>query len=248
MTSSKLTGLLLLLSVILIALFLGCSDKTFTSTSTRISDTASPTVYIPLQEGLRVGYIILEPETEYYDIEVTQPTTIAGNPGYTIRKTDRNTGEIQIFFRYKKDNSIFESGSTSSPGERILESPFVVGNTWDRFDITSGVDEPIDYGEGEEDNEVGKDGDDLPWDLPKTRPDGAYGTMTIVGVETVVALNNNSYGNCLKVAWQTGESTYNYYWYAPGIGLVKFEQNINTLEASTNHTVGVMTDYQVVEY
>jgi hypothetical protein len=248
MTSSKLTGLLLLILVILIAVFLGCSDKTFTSTTTSVSQSASPTAYIPLEQGLRVGYIILEPETEYFDLEVTQPANIAGNPGFTIRKTNRNSGEIEFFYRYEKNNAIFESGSTDTPGERILESPFVVGNSWDRFETTPGTDDPIDFGNDEEEDEINKEGNDIPWDLPKTRPDGSYSTMSIVGVETVVAFNNVSYGHCLKVAWQTGESSYNYYWYAPGIGLVKFEQNFNSLEASSNHTVGVMTDYQIVEY
>jgi len=92
------------------------------------------------------------------------------------------------------------------------------------------------------------DDDGLPIDLPKTNPGDAYTTMSIVGYDNVETLNGGSYGNCLKVAWQTGESTYNYYWYAAGIGLVKFMQNCNTLVASDNRTVGLMTDYQMVEY
>ena len=222
-----------------------CSDKTFTSTSTVISDNAKPTTFLPLEPGLRVSYIVSEPESQYYDLEVTNPANIAGNPGYAIRKTDRNTGETEIFYRYTKDNAIFESGSTSYPGVRILESPFVIGNSWDRFDNVTDAGTIItgDIIIGDLD-----DDDILPGNTLKTIPGDGYSTMSIVGIESVEALNGISYGSCIKVAWQTDEYIYNYYWYAAGIGLVKYEQNCNLLAASDNRTVGVMTDYQVVQY
>ena len=247
MTSSKVIWLIVLIPIFMGLLIPGCSDKTFTSTTTTLSQDADPTAFIPLEQGLRVSYVVLEPESQSFDIEVTDPVNIAGNPGFTIRKTDRNTGAIQTFYRYKKDNAIFESGSTSSPGERILESPFVIGNDWDRFDLTTETNTIVDDIVTEE-FQVNGGNDVNPGDTYKTKPGNGYTTMSIVGVETVESLSGISYGNCLKVAWQTGESTYNYYWYAAGIGLVKFEQNYNTLAASNNYTVGVITGYQTVKY
>ena len=249
MTSSKLIILLLLVPVFLGLALTACSDKTFTSESFSVSENALPVAYLPLEQGLRVGYAVLEPETRYFDIEITNPATIAGNPGFTIRKTDRSTGEIETFYRYTKDNAIFESGSTQYQGVRILESPFVVGNSWDRYD--SGTDIVIDVVDDivndilETNN---GDGDINPGDLPKTYPGEGYTTMSIVGFDDIHSLNGNTYGHCLKVAWQTGEYTWNYYWYAAGIGLVKFEQNYSSLGASENTVVGVMTDYQIVKY
>ncbi len=247
MRSSRIIWLIVLIPIFLGLLIPGCSDKTFTSTTTAIPQDANPTVFIPLEQGLRVSYVVLEPESQHFDIEVTDPVNIAGNPGFTIRKTDRNTDEIQLSYRYQKDNAIFESGSTSSPGERILESPFLVGNSWDRFDLTTTTNTIIDDFVDEE-FEV-NDGDEVdPGDSHKIKPGDDYTTMSIVGVESVESLSGNSFGNCLKVEWQTGESTYNYFWYAAGIGLVKFEQNYNSLAASSDHTIGVITDYQTVKY
>lgn len=250
MTLIRMIWLALLIPVFLGVVISGCSEKTFTSSTAAFSQNSDPTAFIPLEQGLRVSYVILEPETQYFDIEVTDPVNIVGNPGFTIRKTDRNTGEIEVFYRYCKDNAIFETGSISFPGERILESPFVVGNSWDRFDTSSTTNIITDdiFDNGFEDYEVNNDDEGYPGDSHKSKPGDGYTTMTIVGVETVESMNGNSFGNCLKVAWQTGESTYNYFWYAAGIGLIKFEQNYNTLAASSNHTIGVMTDYQTVEY
>ncbi len=226
-----------------IAAMLGCSDRTYTSTSTAVSQDASPTAYIPTEEGWRVSYVLFDAETQNFDLEVTDPVIVAGNPGFTIRRTDRTTDRTITFYRYIKDNAVFESESLSDPGVRILESPFVIGNSWNRYD-TSTTAVVIDPGDGEEYD----DGDDGQGGSFKTKPDGAYSTMSIIAVESVEALNGITYGGCLKVAWQTGESIINYYWYAPGIGLVKFEQNVNLLTASTDHPTGLMSDYQLVEY
>lgn len=234
--------ILLMTPVVVVALMQGCSDKTFTTTSVAIPENASATVYIPLDQGWRINYVLLEPETEYFEVEITDPVYVAGYPGFTVRRTNRQTGEIQTWYLYEKGTAIFESSSLQDPGARILESPFVIGNTWDRYDTSTTISTSLS-GNGEDSNDSG-----IVPDGHKTKPDGAYSTMSIVNIESVTAMNGMSYGNCLKVAWQTGESTYSYFWYAPGVGLVKFEQNINTISLIDNRTIGVMTDYQHVEY
>jgi hypothetical protein len=239
----KLIWLVLLIPVFLGIAIPGCSDKTFTSDTTAVTQNADPTAFLPLEQGLRVSYAILEPETKYFDLEVTDPVYVAGNPGYTIRKTDRTSGLTEVSYRYMKDNAIFESGSTQYPGVRILESPFTIGHTWDRFDTSSTTTVTGDI--VVDNNEVT---DDNPFNWYKTIPGDGYNTMTIVGTENVQALNGTVYGGCLKIVWQTDANTYNYYWYSAGIGLIKFEQNYNYLSASTMHLLGVMTDYQKVKY
>jgi hypothetical protein len=250
MKPAKIILLLLLIPIFLGLLIPGCSDKSFTTTGSEVYQNASPTAYLPLEKGLRVSYVILEPETRYYDIEVTNEVNIAGNSGYAIRQTDRNSGRINTFYRYEKDNAIFESGSTGYLGERILESPFVAGNTWDRLDRNTSDDNDGNINDGIILDGYDFGGGDYGWpgNTWKVKPGEDYTTMRIVGFETVEALNGVSYGHCLKVGWQTAESTWSYYWYAAGIGLVKFEQNYSSVASSNNRTVGVMTDYQTVEY
>jgi hypothetical protein len=226
-----------LISVIALAMP-GCSDKTFTSTTTITNPEAPAQTYLPLQDGWRVSYILLQPESGQFDIEVADPVIVAGNPGFTVRKTDPTTGQGDIFYRYAKGNAIFESNSVNDPGLRILESPFVIGNSWNRNDTSTGDPTIIDIGV-----DTGNGGGVI----YKPETDN-YSTMSIVSIEDVLALNNITYGHCIKVAWQTGPSTYNYYWYAPGIGLIKFKQGVNIFNAGADYTLGVMTDYQSVVY
>jgi hypothetical protein len=246
MTSRKPFWFLLLIPVILFVVVQGCSEKTFTSSTSSVSPSANPTVYIPLEQGWRISYVVLEPEDKHFDVEVVDPVNVARNPGYTIRRTDRNTGEIGISYMYSKGNAIFESKSTTEPGVRILEAPFVIGNSWDRYD-TSSTSSTILDGDSEDFN-LGKDGFSIFGDLHKVKPGMDYSTMSIVGFDDVQAMNGNTYGHCIKVEWRTSGTHVNYYWYAAGIGLVKYEHNSNGLSAGENYTLGVMTDFQKVEY
>jgi len=249
MKTGRIFGLLGLITLFLGIVMPGCSDQTFVSSTTVVPGDADPDIYIPLEQGFRISYVLLEPETEYFDVEITDPATVAGNPGFTVRNTDRNGGQTETYYLYMKDNAIFKSGSTTYPGEKILESPFVAGKTWNRFDTTASGTGITSDTEDDWLNDVGDDQDDGdPGNTLKNRPDENYGQMTITGFETVEAVNGNKYGNCLKVAWQVDESTYNYFWYAPGIGLIKFEECKSLSAAADGQVLGVMTDFQKVEY
>ena len=244
MVARKLIGTAFLVVAGIIAVLAGCSDKTFMSSWTAVLSDANPMVYMLLDQGWRISYVSLEPETRYFDVEVTDPATVAGNQARTIRNTDRTTGEVFTFYRYCKGNAVFESQSIDAPGVRILESPFIVGHSWNRYD-TSTTSNTYDNGNG---NDNGADGKKGFGDNFKTKPAEPYSVMSIVGIENVETLNGHSYANCLKVAWESGPSTYNYFWYAAGIGLVKFEQGVNAANPGTAQTSGIMSDYQHVEY
>lgn len=246
MTGKKAAWTCCVVATLILAVIIGCSDKTFTSSTNSVSQTASPTVYIPLEVGWRINYALLEPQSQFYDVEIANEAVIAGNTGYVVRTTNRSTDKIVYSYIYAKDEAIFESYSLSNPGERILESPFVIGNSWSRLDHMTSGDDP-DYGTG------GEDDFEIPIDIfgdtYKVIPDEGFTIMAIVGREDVAAMDGHVYGNCIKVAWQTGEESYVYYWYAAGIGLVKYETvNMTTLAASQSNSLSVMTDYQKVVY
>ncbi len=250
MTSKQTIRLLLTISAVCLIAFVGCSEKSFITKTNQVAPTADPVAFIPLNQGLRIEYVDLEPETDHYDIEIVNPVIIAGHSGFTFRRTDRQTNEINTWYQYSNGVAIFQTSSLNDPGMRILESPFVAGNSWNIYD-TSSTTTGSGGGNNNDpaDDEVGK-GDD--WttfgDTWKILPDGEFNTMTIVGFESVEAMNGTSYGNCLKVQWQTDSLSSNFYWYASGIGLIKFESRSESSYQSGNNTVTVMTDFQTVQY
>ncbi|MCP4567672.1 MAG: hypothetical protein GY841_08840 [FCB group bacterium] len=249
MTLKKSLYLLFFLSMIIVIVSAGCSDGTFTSSTTEISEQASPLAYIPLEQGLRIDYALMEDEgISYYESEITNPVTIVNSEGFEIRRIDRSKNETSVMYRYVKGNAIFESSSTNDPGYKILEGPFVVGHTWNRYEETTSTETTI-IANGDN----GNDGFDIKGVTItgrnyKVLPDGEYGNMTIVGYEDVRAMNGTNYGQCLKVSWNTDPLHTNYYWYSSGIGLVKFEQRINTINSTEESVSIIMTDYQIVEY
>lgn len=252
MTSKQSIRLLLAISVICLIAFAGCSENSFSTQSTYTSPDASPVTYIPMEQGLRINYVDLEPELNYYDIEITNPVIIAGNAGFTFRRTDRETNETVSWYEYNKGNAIFHSKTTLDPGYKILQAPFVAGTTWDIYDTSTSSSGDGAGGNGNGENEVGKGNDaggltifGQTW---KIIPGGDFTTMTIVGFETVEAMNGNRYGNCLKVQWQTDSLSSNYYWYAAGIGMIKFERTSESVYQSGNNILSVMSDFQSIEY
>lgn len=233
--------------VILSIWLIGCSDNSFVSSSSSISENAPATIYVPLEQGWRINYTTVEPSSEYYSVEITDPVSIDGNPGYTIRQVNNITNEISYSYMYSDGDAIYESYSTNQPGEKILEAPFVIGHSWDRFGEStySDIDDP--NSNGYDDN-----GNDYPpvdsGSYLKTLPGSEYTVMSIVNKETVETLDGTSYSNCLKIEWQTGINTYSYFWYAAGIGLVKYQSTSDDLSSSTNGVLSIITDYQKVEY
>lgn len=242
MTYRSLTGVLFVLCTGLLLVLSGCSDNTFSSTTTQISEDAPASAYIPLEQGQRISYVQMEPEAANYTVEITDPVTISSKAGFTVRKTNSTTGEISYQYRYAADNAIFETSSLSNPGVRILEGPFVVGHAWDRYNTT------ISSGDTDVDTDTTDTGGDPP-DIQNTSvPGDEYQTMRIVAKESIVALDGYTYANCLKVSWRVGEYAYHYYWYAAGIGLVKFESVSNSLAAGDSDILSVMSDYTHIEY
>ncbi|MEZ5360640.1 MAG: hypothetical protein R3F48_17640 [Candidatus Zixiibacteriota bacterium] len=232
------SGAVLLAIIGLLGLF-GCSDNTFSSSTTQVSEDAPASAYVPLNQGWRISYVQMEPEVAYYNIEVTDPVNISGHAGYVIRRTNTSTNQVTYNYRYAADNAVFESYSTADPGVRILDGPFAVGHSWNRYNTTVGG------GTNDGDTDTTTSGDD-----PQlgSIPGDDYQTMSIVAIESVAAMDGHTYGNCIKVAWQIGEYAYNYYWYAAGIGLVKFESVTNALAADDSDVLTIMSDYADIQY
>ncbi|MDD4050760.1 MAG: hypothetical protein PHR28_02520 [candidate division Zixibacteria bacterium] len=221
----------------IMALVISCSDKTFTTTNiSDPSETATPS-YAPLEPGLRVSFSILGQNGRSFDMEIGDSIMVDGNHGFQVRQVDHETQATTITYRYMKGNALFESASVNDPGVRILEGPFVAGHSWNRNDTWSTNDSLI-LGEGDD---GGTGGGDI-------RKVLAPVYMNIVGFEDVQTLNGDLYSRTLKVAWPVDENHTNYYWYAQGIGMIKYEEGFMRAAPDAATTIALMTDFQRVKY
>jgi hypothetical protein len=117
-------------------------------------------------------------------------------------------------------------GSGTTP-EKLLESPLEVGNTWLRFDpsqnplngddiiaITTGGGN-IKPADGTQDS-LSSGGQ-----VTKTYPTIGSNYFEISAIEDIELNNGNGFKDCLKVENAISDAS-NYYWYARGVGLVRY--------------------------
>ena len=209
------------------ALIAGCSDKTF---STRLDPTTpdvSETSYAPLETGLRVSFAFVGQSYHTFDIEIGDPVTVYGHPGFEYVTIVHYTGATTTAYRYIRDSALFETTSVNEPGVRILQAPYLPGTTWDRKDV---------WGAGENartDRQA----------IPKP---SAGTTMSIVGFEDVRAFDGTIYSRALKVAWPVDDTHTNFYWYVLNIGMIKYELGYMASAPEAPTTIALMTDFQRV--
>jgi hypothetical protein len=221
----------------IMALVISCSDKTFTTvTNSNPPETTTPS-YAPLEPGLRVSFVVLGQNGQSFDIEIGDSIMVNGNPGFQVRQVDHQTQATVVTYRYMKGNALFESASINDPGVRVLEGPFVPGHSWDRNDTwtingggTLGGDDEGGIGGG------------------YIRKVLTPALMNIVGFEDIQALDGATYSRTLKVAWPVDADHTNYYWYALGIGMIKYEEGFMRAAPDAATTVALMTDFQKVKY
>jgi hypothetical protein len=238
MKAKKIASLVCLVGVLIMtALVAGCSDKTFSTTITTNPAETLPKAYAPLEPGLRVSFAIVGHSSQTFDIEIGDSVVVDGNPGFEYRQTDNHTGVTTTSYRYLRDNALFESTSVNDPGVRILEGPFIPGHTWDRNDTWSTNDGGAEGGNGGGGSGGGT-----------TLKIHAPSIMTIAGFEDIQALDGAIYSRTLKVAWPVDADHTNYYWYALGIGMIKYEEGFMAAAPDAATTIALMTDYQRIQY
>ncbi|MGH8015327.1 MAG: hypothetical protein ACREBV_03965 [Candidatus Zixiibacteriota bacterium] len=128
---------------------------------------------------------------------------------------------------YDKDTSYFvQNGSAlvfyetrnSSP-EVILDLPLAVGKSWSRFDV---IESQITDSTASDGGIVIKDSTDLGANLASTFPTEGKSLMIVDKIESVELKKGEYYSGVYRISNDAGNNTRNYYWYAPGIGLIKY--------------------------
>lgn len=229
MTTRKTALLLTILIMVFGATWIGCSDSEEfvtkydpTNTGDGGAISSEVTYYFPLYEGYKTVYRVIEGDTEYpesftvgrvvYKTTGTYLPWISYSPG---RGAD--TGYFQV-----NTSELFYFERIGVAAERILALPLTIGATWDRTtSLSTGGDDVIIIDEQDAGDPI-VDTVDYGGYIAKNFPSTGEGTMEVVATESVTLTTGESFSGSVKIVNRNTDGTYNQYWYAPGIGLVKY--------------------------
>ena len=225
--STKVAAIILIIS----AFAWGCSGH-FVTASDPVSFSNNDVVqYFPLDESYQSTFELTEvnqasefivfkigKKIPFLEDSAVQWISIVGN--------SVDTGFIVI-----SSNSLTIYESSNSGGEKILDIPLTVGKSWSRFSsISAGTEDDftIIITDNKLTNDSGVTGDSGV--ATKTFPTDGSAVMTVDKYESILLSNGDYYSNTVRISNDGSGSTRNYYWFAPGVGLVKYV--IGSLDAN----------------
>jgi len=240
---------LLTMAVILMAAitWVGCSDTPTSTETTKDISSQSLTSYFPLSGNSNLDFEVID----YVSNDTTRQRYAVGSANeFSSTQTVYGWISYDVEHPYFVDTGYFclDNGvlyyysNLYMRPEAILSTPFEVGKTWARYTTTKGlldsgtvIDLNYDYEVIKYDNGSGDDYNGLndynPYGIGENdnNGDGSYknfpssgsNSYEITAVETVTLKSGTSYNNCICVGSTNGDYHYNY-WYAPGVGLIKY--------------------------
>ncbi len=237
---------LLLAGLVLVAVA-GCSNNSvgsgdsFSSPS-RIED------YFPMSQGYSTQYDVSYPNgtTEIVTFEVGPPALVQGGTANKWFVYDQNGNRSTSYLAETGSDLFFYETQNSSP-ERILSLPLKRGATWNRFDtnndqittgqgditISTGLKGQLNGG-GQGQGQTNGNGGPI---AGKNFPTSGSNEVYVDGFETVMLSNGGVYSGALKLR-NGGNGGYNFYWFAPGVGLVKYVIGAPSPESTDGAVVG----------
>jgi len=245
----KIATVLLLL--IVSAIWFGCSKSPTAPDSKNIAS-AALFEYFPLNSGNVFDYQIINysrGDTSYQRYIVGGRINVGDSkivyswlgyvPGYALMA---DTGYICL-----DGNILSYHDNLYSYPEVILQTPFEVGKNWKRYSSSKTLMDStnilnLDYtNDNDNDNGIPGDGYD-PYGgngggSAKTYPTYGDNKFIITAIEDLNLGNYGNYKNCLKVVNSTTVSS-NQYWYAPGVGLVRYAIAVDSVSYPNGMIVG----------
>lgn len=199
------------------ALVIGCSD-TVSFVSERTDQQPQVTQYFPLEPGLTASYRIDNANglTEFVTYTIGAPVDYQANQAYRWIKHESN-GAIDTSFFFASSDGLYFLEGLSAQTEKMLGYPLTVGKSWSLYDDVSNPDDTVTIGAGGPDSTDGGN----TGASPSFFVEGGT-TLSVVAVEGIQLEHGSYYSGTVKVRNVGVDNTTNYYWYAPGIGLVKY--------------------------
>jgi hypothetical protein len=231
----------------------GCSDDTVRgSVEPSPYLTAPVTRYFPIADGYSTQLSV-----SYADGGSANHTYVIGAPqmynyytAYPLRVYS-NSSLISTNYVVVTDSALFIFENGGSAPAKVLDLPLYSGRSWDRSDETelTGLSEEPEDESGGDDPEGGQteDGGGSDNQLgPQLFPSSVgQQTMTVQGRETVYLPDGQAFSGTYRVRNENISGGKNYYWYAPGVGLVKYVINADPNDINQGAEVGVLTGFGI---
>lgn len=243
-----MTKKLMMLTCIFAALtlgWLGCDEENLGPTgSESVFDPSPSAQYFPLAPNYSITYQVVESNghAEIVTTEVGPRTPFLEYEGYPVTTWDGSHRQSSSWI-VATDSALYFFETSSSQPERILSLPLLPGRSWnrndltglDRFDDGSGTDTLTDIigdggggGLGESPTIIASTGDDA---------------MRVQTIEIVELETGDRFGGVIRVVNTDAVGRDNMYWFAPGIGMIKYALSVSDGDLATASVTAEMIQY-----
>lgn len=234
----KKTTMIFALMTLTIAVWVGCSDNTivrYVDNPGQSNSTEAVETYFPLNTGYITIYNVTYQSGGSEQVTFESGKTISVQGVQTREWIGRSFNTQDTGYFYASGTALYYYPSKSAQPEKILQLPLSNGTTWQTNDINSN-----DY----TDIITGHDGDstDSPGTNSKDFPIATAVNFTVNGVESIQLATGNSYSQAVKISTPNG-TRMNYYWYAPGVGLVRYVIGATDATYPDGDIVGEIVNY-----
>ena len=233
---------------ILCVSLVGCSDNSgTTSFGTTGGDV---TYYFPVTEGYTTVYEVnnADGSSQTVSFEIGRQVPFGLSTAYEWYVT--KGGNTETSYLLVDDSSVVFYENSRLPGETILSLPLSPGSSWDRFTQTrqDTTTTPTYYDNywknklGGDDGSTYGDGFDGGMYYQKTFPTEGSNQMTVDAVESVGLSTGAMYSGSIRLRNTGPDGKSNYYWFAPGIGLVKYVIGAGN-DYTSGESVGTLVNF-----
>ncbi len=239
-------GFGLALTVVALA-WVGCSNTDRLVSGPGSAQSSQIANYFPLDEGTTAIFSVTNSGiTEQKSFTVSGDVQI-GN-AHAVRWVISANGSPDTSYFVATDSALYFLETANAEAEKILSLPFEIGNSWPRYynyDVTGYSNGNLGTG-----TDIGTGGINPFGYKDTSATNGGYGaknypseggnTFSVVGTETISLGALGTFAGTLKIKNVGYGGSTNFYWYAPGVGLVKYQLETNADGSAVPQTEGVL--------
>ncbi len=225
--SSKIVAIILIIS----ACAWGCSGHFVTASDPASFSNNDVVEYFPLDESYQATFELTEVNRASEFIVFKVGKKIPFLEDSAVQWISKIGSSVDTGYVVVSSNSLTIYESSNSAGEKVLDIPLTVGKSWSRYSsISAGTEDDftIIITDNKLTNDTGSTDDSGV--ANKSFPTDGSSVMTVDKYESIQLSNGDYYSNTVRISNDGGGSTKNYYWFAPGVGLVKYV--IGSLDAN----------------